>query len=127
MMDWSTACPDWSRRILAGESLIPFAPLFPAEAESALAVFKELHVNDVQNAPTMGDIARPWILDLAGHIFGCYNAETGRRLITEFFLLIAKKKFEVNNGGGDHDDRAYSELARVRRVFNFKPHNRNRE
>jgi phage terminase large subunit-like protein len=91
MMDWSTACPDWSRRILAGESLIPFAPLFPAEAESALAVFKELHVNDVQNAPTMGDIARPWILDLAGHIFGCYNAETGRRLITEFFLLIAKK------------------------------------
>jgi hypothetical protein len=26
-MNWSTACPDWEKRIIAGESLITFPPL----------------------------------------------------------------------------------------------------
>ncbi len=34
---------------------------------------------------------RPWVLDFAGAIFGSYNNETGRRLITEYFLCIPKK------------------------------------
>jgi hypothetical protein len=32
-MTHSTACPDWERRIIAGESLIPLPPLFPEAAE----------------------------------------------------------------------------------------------
>ena len=58
-MDWTTACPDWERRILAQESLIPCAPLFPVEADAALEVFRDLRVADIQNAPTMGEICRP--------------------------------------------------------------------
>ncbi len=91
MNGWSTACPDWERRIVAGESLIPFEPLFPDEAAAALDVFKELRVVDVVGSPKIGDIARPWVLDFVQAIFGAYNVESGRRLIQEFFVLVSKK------------------------------------
>lgn len=90
-MNWSTACPDWERRILAGESLIPFPPLFPEEAASALFVFKELRLVDVINRPTLGEAGRPWIFNFVSAIFGAYDVAEGRRLITDFFLLISKK------------------------------------
>jgi len=54
-MTYSTSCTDWERRILAGESLITFPPLFPKEADEALAVFKELRLVDVLNRPTLGE------------------------------------------------------------------------
>ena len=38
----TTACPDWERRIAAGETLIPQGPLFPQEAKAAMAVFDTL-------------------------------------------------------------------------------------
>ena len=38
---WSTACPDWGKRLRAGRSIIP-PPIFASEAERALAIFKEL-------------------------------------------------------------------------------------
>ena len=88
--EWTTALPDWERRILAGESLIP-PPLFPDEARAGLDVFKSLTVKDIAGSPTIGDSMRPWVLDFAASIFGAYDAETGRRLIREFFLLISKK------------------------------------
>lgn len=90
-MQWSTACPDWERRILAGQSLIPFAPLFPDTAEEAMAVFRSLALVDVANSPLIGEMARPWVLDFAAAIFGAYDHENGRQLIREFFLLISKK------------------------------------
>ncbi|MBS6036521.1 terminase TerL endonuclease subunit [Pseudomonas sp.] len=63
-MLWTTACPDWWRRLAASESIIP-EPLFPQEAEESLEV--------------------------AGAVFGSYNSETGERLIREFMLCIPKK------------------------------------
>jgi phage terminase large subunit-like protein len=90
-MIWSTSCPDWERRVLAGESLITFPPLFPLEADSALAVFKELRLVDVLNRPTLGEAGRQWLFDFVGAIFGAYDPEGGRRMIQEFFLLISKK------------------------------------
>ncbi len=90
-MDWSTSCLDWQRRVMERESLITFPPLFPAEADSALAVFKELHLVDVLGRPTLGEAGRPWLFDFVGSIFGAYDADAGRRLIQEFFLLISKK------------------------------------
>ena len=104
-MNWSTACTDWERRVLSGETLITFPPLFPKEAEDALAVFKELRLVDVLGHPTFGEIARPWILDFVGSIFGAYdsieNSDTeGQRLITEFFLFVSKKNGKSSLAAG---------------------------
>ncbi len=98
--EWTTACPDWERRILAGKSLIPFGPLFPAEAKSALSVFNVLRVADVQGTPTMGEICRPWVAEFVSSVFGAYNAEIGRRLITEFFLCVSKKNMKSTLAAG---------------------------
>lgn len=88
---WDTSCPDWEERILTGESLITFPPLFPNEAAAALAVFNELRLADVVGSPPLADICRPWITDFVAAIFGSYDAEAGRRLITEYFLCVSKK------------------------------------
>jgi phage terminase large subunit-like protein len=99
-MDWSTACPDWERRIVAGESLITFPPLFPGEADQALEVFLDLRVKDVQGGPPMRDLCKPWMVDFVASIFGSYDAESGRRLIQEFFLLISKKNSKSTGAAG---------------------------
>lgn len=100
---WTTACPDWERRIVAGESLIPFEPLYPAEAEDAFSIFNALRLVDVgtvDEIPTLGEVSRQWVLDFVGAIFGAYNPETGRRLIREFMLLIAKKNGKSTDAAG---------------------------
>lgn len=90
-MDWSTACPDWDRRILARESLIPFPPLFPDEAAAAEAVLRDIRIVDAPGSPTMGEVSREWVFDFCRSVFGAYDAEIGRRLIREYFLLVSKK------------------------------------
>ncbi|NHZ62622.1 terminase large subunit [Massilia genomosp. 1] len=91
MTDWTTALPDWEQRIVAGTSLVQVAPLFPAEAEAALAQFGDLRMMDAAGSPLMCEVVRPWVTDFVGSIFGSYDPTTGRRLISEFMLLISKK------------------------------------
>ncbi len=97
---WSTACPDWERRIAQRESLIPFAPLFPKEAKAALDVFKVLRCVDVAGTPTMGEICRPWILEFVAAIFGSYDEDAGRRLVNTFFELVSKKNSKSTTAAG---------------------------
>jgi phage terminase large subunit-like protein len=97
---WSTACLDWEKRIVAGESLITFPPLFPEEAKKGLSVFKELHLKDVPGCPTYGQVGGQWQFDLVSHIFGSCDPETGRRLIREFFVMVAKKNDKSGMAAG---------------------------
>jgi phage terminase large subunit-like protein len=106
-VEWSTACPDWERRIIAGESLIPFPPLFPDQAELGLRVFNELCLVDVDGStvgvegiPRMGEVSRQWLIDFVSAVFGSYDEDTGRRLIQEFFLLISKKNTKSTTAAG---------------------------
>lgn len=90
-MEWSTACPDWQKKIVKGQSLIPLKPLFPAEAEDGLAVMRELKIVDAPGSPRIGDACAQWVFDFAGSIFGSYDPEAGRREISEYFMCIPKK------------------------------------
>lgn len=88
---WSTAVPDWEKRILAGASLIPDLPLNAAVAEKALRIFKRLRVPDLIGAPTYGEVCGEWVFEFVRAIFGSYDPETKRRMLREFFLLVPKK------------------------------------
>jgi phage terminase large subunit-like protein len=98
-VQWTTACPDWERRILARESLIPSPPLFPDQAQAALAVMDQLRVVDQPGSPTWGELSRPWLRDFVSNIFGAYEPESGRRLIREWLLLISKKNSKSTTAG----------------------------
>lgn len=99
-MTWTTACPDWERRLLARESLIPFPPLFPDEAAASLSVFSALRMVDVLGSPLLGEIARPWVADFVSCLFGSYDSDTGRRLIQEYFLCVSKKNGKSSLAAG---------------------------
>jgi len=97
---WTTACPDWEKKILAKESLIACKPLYPDEAEMALNVFKKLTLVDVAGKPKVGEVTDQWVFNFVGTIFGAYNYEKNERLINEFFLLISKKNTKSTLAAG---------------------------
>lgn len=99
-MEWSTACKDWQKRIVAGRSLVPCKPLFPDEAAAALDVFKALRIVDVAGSPTFGEAADVWVFDFVAAVFGAYDPEAGKRLIREFLLAVSKKNGKSSLAAG---------------------------
>lgn len=99
MPEWSTSCPDWADRLRAGQTIIP-PPIFPDQAEHALNIFKELKIVDAPGSPTFGESCAEWVFDLVRSIFGAYDADSGRRLITEWFILIPKKNSKSTIAAG---------------------------
>lgn len=98
-MEWSTACIDWESRLIGRQSIIP-PPIYPAQAEQALEIFKALRVVDLPGKPTFGECSEQWVFDFVAAIFGGYDAETGNQLIREFFLLISKKNTKSTIAAG---------------------------
>ena len=90
-MSWTTSCPDWEARIVDQESIMPLLPIFQDQADDALDVFCNLRMVDAIGSPLMGETCQPWVLELVGVLFGAYDVETRRRLITNFFLMVSKK------------------------------------
>jgi phage terminase large subunit-like protein len=98
-MEWRTDCPDWAARLRAGGSIIP-PPIFPNVAEEALSVFKQLRIVDAPGSPTFGEACEPWVFDLVASVFGAYDPESGRRLITEWFICLPKKNSKSTLAAG---------------------------
>lgn len=91
MKKWTTSCLDWERRIVARKSLVPLKPLFPDVAADAMDVFGALRMVEADGSPTMGEACLPWVMDLVKVLFGAYDPERRRRLITYYFLMVSKK------------------------------------
>lgn len=97
--NWTTACPDWAERLKSGRSII-HPPIYPEQAEQALEIFKALKIVDAPGSPTFGESCAEWVFDLVRSIFGAYDAETGRRQIVEWFVLIPKKNSKSTIAAG---------------------------
>ncbi|MCP3022293.1 terminase large subunit [Cupriavidus basilensis] len=98
-MEWTTSCTDWESRLVDGRSIIP-PPIFPDQAEQALAIFKDLRVVDLPGKPTFGECSEQWVFDFVAAIFGGYEADTGKQLIREYGLLISKKNTKSTIAAG---------------------------
>jgi phage terminase large subunit-like protein len=107
---WTTACLDWEQRLINGDSIIP-PPIFLDQAEQALAIFKLLQVTDLPKSvydegldeyrsPNFGECSDEWVFDFVAAIFGGYDAETGKQLIREYYLLISKKNTKSTIAAG---------------------------
>ena len=97
--EWSTACLDWADRLKTGRSIIP-PPIFKDQAKQAVDVFKALKIVDAPGSPTFGESCAPWVFELVSSIFGAYDKDSGRRLITEWFILIPKKNAKSTIAAG---------------------------
>lgn len=91
MKTWETSLPDWEKRIVDGRSMVPVQPLFPEVAADAMSVFGALRMVDADGSPLMGEACLPWVNDLVAALFGSYDPERKRRLITNYFLMVSKK------------------------------------
>ncbi len=90
-MEWTTSLPDWEERIIARRSMVPVEPLFPEVAADAMDVFGALRMVDADGSPLMGEACLPWVNELVAVLFGSYDPERRRRLITNYFLMVSKK------------------------------------
>ena len=60
-------------------------------AEDAIDVFGALRMVDATGSPLMRDACEPWVMDLVAALFGAYDPDRQRRLITSYFLMVSKK------------------------------------
>src|ERR1019366_2281023 len=95
---WDTSCPEWEARLMGGRSLVPELPLFESEAARALRTFKRLHIPDMIGQPTIGEVGGPWLFPIVEAVFGSFDPALGRRIVQEYFLLIAKKNSKTTSG-----------------------------
>lgn len=59
-----------------------------------------MRIVDAPGSPTFGDSCEQWVFDIVASVFGAYDAESGRRLITEWFILVPKKNSKSTLAAG---------------------------
>ncbi|EFF9818810.1 terminase large subunit, partial [Escherichia coli] len=74
--------------------------IYPEQAAQALTIFKQLRIVDAPGSPTFGESCAPWVFDLVAALFGSCDAQSGRRHITEVFVLIPKKNSKSTLAAG---------------------------
>jgi phage terminase large subunit-like protein len=65
-----------------------------------MAVFTSLKIVDLPGQPTFGEASDEWLLDFAAAVFGAFDPDTNRQLITEYMLLISKKNTKSTLAAG---------------------------
>lgn len=99
MSGWDLSCPDWEARLRAGRPPIRDGlPLFTAEGDRAVAIFKKLRLADVPGNPTMAEAGDEWIFAIVRALFGSLDPVTKARAIRELFLLVPKKNSKTTYG-----------------------------
>ncbi|MEM9787385.1 MAG: terminase large subunit [Pseudomonadota bacterium] len=97
---WDLSCPDWEAKLKAGQTPIPYLPLFENEADAAVSYFDKLRVPDIPGQPLMSEAGGDWFRDVLRAAFGSVEPLTdeqikrldiAHRYIDEIFLLIPKK------------------------------------
>lgn len=48
----------------------------------------------------MGEACRPWVFDFVASVFGAYEPDSGRRMMTEWLLSVSKKNFKSGLAAG---------------------------
>ena len=95
-MPFDFACPDWERRLEAGESLVPDLPLDKEEADRAVGIFNRLRLPDVPGMPTLDVAAGEWQRDIVRCLFG--SLIDGKRMVPEILALVPKKNSKTTGG-----------------------------
>lgn len=88
---WDLSCPDWEKRLLRGESLMPDLPLFEEESSRALLAFNKMRIPDALGQPLFSSAVDPWFKEIVEALFGSFNRALNMRMINEAFILVPKK------------------------------------
>lgn len=99
---FSTACLDWEDRIIKGEPLVPFGPIFKDVADDHMRLFEYLPMPDAVGFAdnSIGALCKPWFKSFASTFFGTLDLSTGERLVSEFLILISKKNGKSTKAAG---------------------------
>jgi phage terminase large subunit-like protein len=126
-MEWTTACPDWERRLVERRSIIP-PPIYADQAQAALAIFKQLQVVDLpktvwdptigeggeHRSPNFGECGEQWVFDFVAVIFGAYDARDRQAADPGIRAADQQEEHEVHHRRRHHADGGDSVLAKRR-------------
>lgn len=97
---WDLSRPDWAKRLMAKQSLLPDLPLFEDEASLGLGIFNEICLPDIPGTPPLGEACGQWFKDVVRAAFGSFDPKSNTRLIREIFLLAPKGSSKTSYSAG---------------------------
>jgi phage terminase large subunit-like protein len=99
---WRCAVPDWKKRLMGGESILPALPCLDQKlGRQAVNVFNKLKLPDVVGQPTLGQADGPLLRGIVERLAGSLVPELeGRRGVNSVFAMIPKKNNKTTGGAG---------------------------